>query len=102
LALRSYFEDKMIIHVRAFANFRDILGTDLRVELKDRSTVNELLDSLCASHQRMKSAMFYESGKVQEYVILMRSRKYVDSLDGLKTMLSEGDKVAMRPQIAVG
>ena len=32
----------MIIHVRAFANFRDILGKDLRVELKDKSTVKEL------------------------------------------------------------
>ena len=27
-------EDKMIIQVRASANFRDILGKDLRVELR--------------------------------------------------------------------
>jgi molybdopterin converting factor small subunit len=42
----------MIIHVRAFANFRDILGKDLKLELKDKSTVKDLLDSLCVSHQR--------------------------------------------------
>ena len=92
----------MIIHVRAFANFRDILGKDLRVELKDESTVKELLDGLCVSHQRLKSALFDESGKVREYVIIMKNRKDVDSLDGLKTTLSEGDEVAILPPIAGG
>jgi sulfur-carrier protein len=92
----------MIIHVRAFANFRDILGKDLRVELKDKSTVKELLDGLCVSHQRLKSALLDESGKVREYVILMKNRKDVDSLDGLKTMLSEGDEVGILPPIAGG
>ncbi len=51
----------MIIYVRAFANFREILGKDLKLELKDKSTVKELLDSLCASHLRIKSALFDES-----------------------------------------
>jgi len=92
----------MIIHVRAFANFRDILGKDLRVELKDKSTVKELLDGLCVSHQRLKSALFDESGRVREYVILMKNRKDVDSLDGLKTTLSESDEVAILPPIAGG
>jgi molybdopterin synthase sulfur carrier subunit len=92
----------MIIHVRAFANFRDILGKDLRVELKDESTVKELLDGLCVSHQRLKSALFDESGKVREYVILMKNRKYIESIGGLEAMLSEGDEVAILPPIAGG
>jgi molybdopterin converting factor small subunit len=86
LALIKYFEDKMIIHVREFANFRDILGKDLRLELKDKSTVKDILDN----------------GKVREYVILKKNRKDVDSLDGLKTMLSEGYEVAILPPIAGG
>jgi molybdopterin converting factor small subunit len=48
----------MIVHIRAFANFRDILGKDLRVELEDGSTFKELLDSLCASHQRSSICYF--------------------------------------------
>ncbi|MCX6672827.1 MAG: MoaD/ThiS family protein [Methanothrix sp.] len=92
----------MIIHVRAFANFRDILGKNLRVELKDKSTVKELLDGLCVSHQRLKSALFDESGKVREYVILMKNRKDVESIDGLEATLSEGDEVAILPPIAGG
>ncbi len=92
----------MIAYIRAFANFRDILGKDLWVELKDGSTIKDLLDSLCESHPRMKSAIFDESGKVREYVILMKNRKDVDSLEGLGTTLSEGDEVAILPPIAGG
>jgi molybdopterin synthase sulfur carrier subunit len=92
----------MIVHIKAFANFRDILGRDLEMDIEYGSTIKELLDSLCASHQRMKSALFDESGKVREYVILMKNRKDVESLEGLKTTLSEGDEVAILPPIAGG
>jgi len=92
----------MIIHVRAFANFRDILGRDFEVELADGSMVRDLLDSLCASHQRMKSALFDESGNVRDYVILMKNRKDIESIGGLKATLSEGDEVAILPPIAGG
>jgi hypothetical protein len=62
----------MIIHVGAFAYFRDILGKDLWVEIKDKSTIKELLDGFLESHQKLKSALFDESGKVQEHVFLMK------------------------------
>ncbi len=78
----DYIEDVMIVKIKAFANFRDILGKDLRVELKEGSSIKDLLDSLCASHQRLKSDIFYESGKVREYVILMKNRKDVNLLKG--------------------
>jgi sulfur-carrier protein len=92
----------MIVHIKAFANFRDILGRDIQVELDDGSTAKELLDSLCLSQQRLKSALFDESGRVREYVILMKNRKDIDSFDGLETKLSDGDEVAILPPIAGG
>jgi len=92
----------MIVHIRAFANFRDVLGKDLEVELDDGSKVKELLDSLCASHPRLKSVIFDESGNVREYVVLMKNRKDVDSLEGLNSTLLEGDEVAILPPVAGG
>ncbi len=92
----------MIIHVRSFASFRDILGKELSVELKDGSTVKDLLDDLIATRQRLKSAIFDESGKVREYVILMKNRKNIESLGGLDTELTEGDEVAILPPVAGG
>lgn len=92
----------MIIHVRSFASFRDILGKELRVELKEGSTIKDLLDDLISTRQRLKSAVFDESGKVREYVILMKNRKNIESLGGLDTELAEGDEVAILPPVAGG
>jgi molybdopterin synthase sulfur carrier subunit len=92
----------MIVHIRAFANFRDILGKDLTVEVKEGSTVKGLLDELISSRQRLKSAIFDDSGNIREYVILMKNRKNIDYLKGLDTELSEGDEVAILPPVAGG
>ncbi len=92
----------MIVRVRAFANFKDILGRDLNVGLKDNSTVKDLLDNLSISHQGFRSAIFDESGQVKEYIILMKNRKNIDFLSGLETKLSEGDEVAILPPVAGG
>jgi molybdopterin synthase sulfur carrier subunit len=92
----------MIVHIKAFANFRDILGKELQVEIDDGSTVKDLLDRLCSSHPRLKTALFEESGRVREYVILMKNRKDIDSFDGLETTLSDGDEVAILPPVAGG
>jgi molybdopterin synthase sulfur carrier subunit len=92
----------MKIHVRAFANFREILGKDLDVDLRDESTVEDLLSSLVSSHQGLKSAIFDETGKVREYVIIMKNRKAIDSQEGLGMGLREGDEIAILPPVAGG
>lgn len=92
----------MIVRVKAFANFKDILGRDLNVDMKEGSTVKDLLDSLSESRQKLRSAIFDESGHVREYVILMKNRKNIDSLSGLETKLSESDEVAILPPVAGG
>lgn len=92
----------MFIRVRSFASFRDILGKELDVELKDGSTVRDLLDDLTSTRQRLRSAVFDESGKVREYVILMKNKKNIESLSGLDTELAEGDEVAILPPVAGG
>jgi molybdopterin synthase sulfur carrier subunit len=95
-------EDNMIVRIKAFANFRDILGKDLNIEVKEGSTIKELLDDLISSRQRLKSALFDESGQIREYVILMKNRKNINSMGGLDTPLAEGDEVAILPPVAGG
>ena len=74
----------------------------MNVEVKEGSTVKDLLDELILSRQKLKLAIFDESGKVREYVILMKNRKNIDNLAGLDTELSEGDEVAILPPVAGG
>lgn len=92
----------MIIHVRSFASFRDILGKELIVELKEGSSVKDLLDDLISTRPKLKSAVFDESGKVREYVILMKNKKNIESLGGLGAELAEGDEIAILPPVAGG
>jgi molybdopterin synthase sulfur carrier subunit len=90
----------MKIKVKAFANFREILGRERDVEVKDGSTISDLLDELCRTNQKLRSAAFDEPGQIKDYVIIMKNKKNIDSQDGLGTKLSEGDEVAIFPPVA--
>ncbi len=92
----------MIVRVRSFASFREILGKEQNVEVKEGSTIRDLLEGLISTRPSLKSAIFDDSGKVREYVILMKNRKNIESLEGLETLLSEGDEVAILPPVAGG
>ncbi len=92
----------MIVHIKSFANFRDILGKDLNVEVANDSTIKTLLDDLILTKPRLKNALFEESGQIKEYVILMKNRKNISAMDGLNTKLAEDDEVAILPPVAGG
>ncbi|MDF0593139.1 MoaD family protein [Methanotrichaceae archaeon M04Ac] len=92
----------MLIHVRAFASFREILGKETDLDLEEASKVGDLLEILVSSHQGLGPAIFEEDGRVREYVIIMRNRERIDSLEGLATVLEEGDEVAILPPVAGG
>lgn len=91
-----------MIHVRAFASFREILGKETDLDLEEGSTVGDLLEILVSSHRGLGPAIFEEDGRVREYVIIMRNRERIDSLEGLATVLEEGDEVAILPPVAGG
>jgi sulfur-carrier protein len=92
----------MRIKVRAFANFREILGRELGLDVKEGATISDLMEQLCLSRPRLRPAAFDESGGLRDYVIIMMNRKNIDSLMGLNTVLSEGDEVAIFPPVAGG
>jgi molybdopterin synthase sulfur carrier subunit len=91
----------MKIIVKPFANFREILGRELEIELKDGSTVRDLLKVLALENERLKKEAFDESGKLKDYVLLMKNRKMVDR-DSLDVPLAQGDEVAIFPPVSGG
>ncbi len=92
----------MKVKVRAFASFREILGREREMEMKDGSTVADLLGDLAMASQRFREAAFDDSGQLRDYVLLMKNRKRIDSQQDLKSELCEGDEVAVFPPVAGG
>ena len=92
----------MMVHIRAFGAFREILGRERDVEVKEGSTIKDLLNTLTLSNERLRSALLDEAGNVRDYVTLTKNKKSIDFLEGLGTELNDSDEVAMLPPIAGG
>jgi molybdopterin synthase sulfur carrier subunit len=92
----------MIVRVRAFAQFKDLIGNDLPVELSDGTPVMELLHQLCRNRASAREALFEPSGVLKEYVIIMVNRKRIPHEQAGLYPLHNGDEVAVFPPVAGG
>jgi molybdopterin synthase sulfur carrier subunit len=92
----------MIIKVKAFAGFREILGREMEVEVKKGSNVADFLCELATANKRFRDAGFDDSGRLKDYVVLMVNRKKIDTQMDLLTELNDGDELAIFPPVAGG
>lgn len=86
----------MLVKVRSFAGFRNILGKEMDVELADGASVVDLLDALCILKTNLRPQLFDEAG-LREDVNIFVGGKNIASLESVRTVLSEGDVVALFP-----
>lgn len=91
----------MIIRVKAFARFGEVLGKELALELDHGSDIDGLLALLCAS-QDAYDLIFDESGTIRDYVTILKGGRHIQSLDGVRTVLKDGDEVAIFPPVTGG
>lgn len=92
----------MLVKVRAFAGFREILGRERELDAKEGSTIADLLNELAASIPGFKESSFDNSGRLQDYVLLMLNKKRIDHLQDLSMEMHEGDELAIFPPVAGG
>ncbi len=90
----------MLVKVRSFAGFRHILGGEKVVELEAGAVVNDLLDVLVLSHEALRPLLFSDTG-LKEDVNIFVGGKNIASLEGVRTLLAEGDEIALFPS-AIG
>jgi molybdopterin synthase sulfur carrier subunit len=92
----------MIIRVRAFAQFKELIGNDLQVELEEGGGVMTLLHQLADNNPNAYDAFFEQSGELKEYVILMVNRERIQRDQVAGFTLHNGDEVAVFPPVAGG
>lgn len=86
----------MRIKVRSFAGFRNILGKEMEVELAEGASVVDLLNDLGSNKAVLGPLLFNEAG-LREDVNIFVAGKNIASMESLRTMLKEGDEVALFP-----
>ncbi|MDD1767633.1 MAG: MoaD family protein [Methanomassiliicoccales archaeon] len=92
----------MKVRVKMFANLQEISGTS-EVFL-DAETVLSALDQLVRMFEGLKPEIFedYERKQLMARIKIMVNGTSIDYIDGLKTVLREGDRVAVFPILAGG
>jgi sulfur-carrier protein len=86
----------MLVKVRSFAGFRNILGIEKEIELVKSGSVENLLEALCADHADLRPMLFGKTG-LKEDVNIFVAGKNIASLQGIQTKIDDGDEVALFP-----
>ena len=92
----------MLVKVRAFAGFREILGKERELVAREGSTIADLLSELASNSPRFKESAFDNSGVLRDYVLLMVNKKKIDPCQELSQEVHEGDELAIFPPVAGG
>jgi sulfur-carrier protein len=93
---------KMNVKVKAFSRFREILGSETNIQLDEGVTVSMTLESLANSTHDFRDACFDREGNIASHVVLMINGKRISGTDRGKTVLHEGDELAIFPPVAGG
>jgi MoaD family protein len=95
----------MSVHVKGFLQIKQAMGgrgeCDLAMPGTSLDRVLELLSSIYGAH--FKALVFDDTGAVRgENSILINGRHYRTLPDGLRTIVADGDNVAIFPPVAGG
>ncbi len=95
----------LIVKVKFLGDLRAIVGKqETTTELPQGSTVKDLLISLSNSYgEAFRSRVLNPTGNLEHYVLVFLNGKNIKELEGLKTILGEGEvELMMLPMFEGG
>ncbi len=92
----------MNITVKAFAEFRELLGKESEVSVREGESVGGLLDVLGRTNPTFWARIRQRDGSLKPAIIILVNGRNIRSLRGLESALVTGDVVAIFSPIAGG
>jgi molybdopterin synthase sulfur carrier subunit len=92
----------MKITVKAFASLRTIFPAEISEEFRDGSTIADLVSLLNARYPGLSDELFSPDGRLKPYVNILKNGRNIHFLQGLTTLLDDGDLIALFPPVAGG
>jgi sulfur-carrier protein len=94
--------EEVTVKIRFFAQFRELLGSDIITEVPAGTIFSSLITSVAKKNPEGYAAIFDKNGAFHEFVILMKNGKRIDIADADKTVIMDGDEIAVFPPVAGG
>ena len=92
----------MKVLVKAFATFREVMDSQIDMDLQEGATILTLLDELTGRYKGLGEMMFDTDGTLRNFINILRNGRNVHFLAGLETPLHDGDVIALFPPLAGG
>jgi molybdopterin synthase sulfur carrier subunit len=94
--------EEMTVKIRFFAQFREMLGSDIVTDVPAGTMFSSLIMSVAGKNPEGYAAIFDKNERFHEFVILMKNGKRIDIVDADKTVIMDGDEIAVFPPVAGG
>ena len=94
--------EEMTIKIRFFAQFRELLGSDIVTDVPAGTLLSSLIIYVAKKNPEGYAAIFDKNGAFHEFVILMKNGKRIDIVDADRTVIMDGDEIAVFPPVAGG
>ncbi|MFB6136298.1 MAG: ubiquitin-like small modifier protein 1 [Halobacteriaceae archaeon] len=90
----------MELELRFFANFREAVGQKtVHRDFEDGLTVGEVLGAMETDYEGLD---ILEDGAVRPHINVLRNGREIQYLDGVDTVLEDGDALSVFPPVAGG
>jgi molybdopterin synthase sulfur carrier subunit len=92
----------MKVKLRLFAQFREVFGGEVVLDVLERTNLIEAIRKLSARSAEGEHVLFDEKGALRDHIVLMRNGKRVDTTEAGSVALEDGDEIAVFPPVAGG